>query len=122
MSGPGCLTDAGLPSYPRITVWTESARVTAKMVVHPGREGVDAGAEFLALGLDGSGQVASLSLDGSRQVAYLCLDAGILSVDPGALCVDPVALSVDSVALSVNPGVQTRSERIDPGPKIEETA
>ncbi len=63
MSGPGCLTDAGLPSYPRITVWTESARVTAKMVVQPVRQGVDAGAELRTLGLDGTDQVASLSLD-----------------------------------------------------------
>src|SRR6266540_3669718 len=81
------------------------------MVFHPGREGVDPGAEFQALGLDGTDQVASPGLD-----------AGILSVDPGALSVDPVALSVDPVALSVDPGAQTRSEGIDPGPKIEETA
>jgi len=110
------------------------------MVVHPGREGVDARTELQALGLDGGGQVAtlsldgggqvaSLSLDGRHQVAALALDAGILSVDPStlgvdpvALSVDPFALSVDPFALSVDPGGQTRPEGIDPGPKIEETA
>jgi hypothetical protein len=97
MSGAGCLTVANLPPYPCITVSMESARMTAKMVVHPGREGVDAGAEFHALGLDGSGQVASLGLD-----------AGILGVDPGTQRVDP--------------GVETPPEGIDPRAKIEEAA
>ncbi len=59
MSGAGCLTVANHPSYPCITVSMESARMTAKMVVQPSREGIDAGTEFQALGLDGSGQVAS---------------------------------------------------------------
>ena len=65
------------------------------MVVHPGREGVDPGAEFQTLGLDGSDQVAALSLDGSSQVAYLCLDGRILSVEPVTLGIDPGALSVN---------------------------
>ena len=96
--------------------------MTAKMVVHPGREGIDAGAEFQALGLDGGGQIPALSLDGSRQVAYLCLDAGILSVEPVALGVDPGALSVDPGALRVHPGVKTRRKSIDPRAKVEEAA
>jgi len=91
--------------------------MTAKMVVHPGREGVHAGAEFQALGLDGSGQVPSLGLD-----------AGILGVDPRTQRVDPGAefqsLGVDPGAefqpLGVDPGVETRPEGIDPRAEIEE--
>ena len=44
------------------------------MVVHPGREGVDPGTKFQALGLNGGDQVAALSLDDSSQSPYLCLD------------------------------------------------
>ena len=96
--------------------------MTAKMVVHPGREGIDAGAEFQALGLDGGGQIPALSLDGSRQVAYLCLDAGILSVEPVALAVDQGTQRVDPGTQRVDPGVETRPEGINPRAKVEEAA
>ena len=124
MSGAGCLTVPTFRPTRGITVWTESARVTAKMVVHPGREGVDAGTQFQALSLDGSGQVASLGLD-----------AGILGVDPGTQRVDPgtefqalgldagaefKALGLDAGILGVDAGVDTRPEGIDPRAKVEE--